>query len=307
MSRFEDNLINSKWFIRAQKKNSRSKDFVKMLIKKEAEVIVSAPQEGLAKAIEKGSVQIQVLIDALNTQRALQIEAYINNILSQTISQYIGQKPAANINVSLRILYNPSMKSAYFMIPALMGLILCILTVLITCMSLSKEKEFGTFEKLLFSPASVIEILLGKTLPYISIGFIVLPLMLATGIILFDLPAAGILKIFFVCLIFIISSCSVAVFISTIAKNQSQAMMASFLFLLPSILLSGMLFPVENIPIYIRWAAYINPIYYLLTLLRNIILKGGDLIFIFQNVLPLAAIGAILAFASIKKFNSKLD
>ena len=306
MRKFEDSLIASKWFVGAKAGES---DLVKMITQRRAEVVIVSPLEGVERNIERGGAQIQLLIDATNAQRAAQIESYVKNIFAAVLSEHYGaEKSAAGIKADVRILYNPSMESAFFMIPALMGFALCILTVLITGMSLSKEKEFGTFEKLISSPVSVGEILLGKTLPYVLLSFIVVPLMLFSGVALFGIPVTGgAIKIFAACLIFIVSSCSVAVFVSTLAKTQQQAMMGSLMFLFPALLLSGLIFPVENIPAAVRWIAYLNPLYYLAALLRNIMLKGGDIAFMLKNCLILLAIGATLAFISVKKFNSKLN
>ena len=306
MRRAEQNMIASKWFVNA--KVSDSGDYAAMLIKRRAEVVVVSPPEGLKKALERGDAQVQLLIDATNAQRAMQIESYVKNILAQTISQEYGISDPEPIKTDIRILYNPSMESAFYMIPALMGFALCILTVSITGMSLAKEKEFGTFEKLISSPATPAEILLGKTLPYVFLSFIVVPLMLIAGVVLFGIPiAGGVLKVFFVCLLFIVSSCSVAVFVSTLAKTQQQAMMGSMMFLFPALLLSGLIFPVENIPVLARWIAYINPVYHLAGLLRNIILKGGDPVFMLKGCVSLVLIGAALAFISVKRFKSKLN
>ena len=310
MRRAEQNMTASGWFVNANVPGSNA-DYTGILTKRRAEVIVVSPPEGLKKALERGSAgnaQVQLLIDATNAQRAMQIESYVKNILAQSISQEYSISVPEPIKIDVRILYNPSMKSAFYMIPALMGFSLCILTVLITGMSLAKEKEFGTFEKLISSPASPSEILLGKTLPYMLLSFIVVPLMLISGVVLFGIPVAGgILKIFLVCLIFIVSSCSVAVFVSTLAKTQQQAMMGSLMFLFPAILLSGLIFPVENIPAFARWIAYVNPVYYLAGLLRNIILKGGDPLFMLKGCAALILIGGALAFISVKRFGSKLN
>jgi ABC-2 type transport system permease protein len=193
------------------------------------------------------------------------------------------------------------------MIPALLGFILCIFTVMLTGISLSKEKESGTFEKLISSPVTVWEILLGKTLTYSLLGFIVALVMIFASYILFGITVkGGILKLLFVCSIFIVSSCSVAIFISTLAKTQQQAMMGSLIFLFPALLLSGLIFPVENIPVYARWIAYINPLYYLLETLRNIVLKGGDWVVLIKNCFALGLIGTVLLIFGVKKFNSKL-
>ena len=302
----EERLFASKWFIPA--KPSQDADLTSSIIKRDAEAVLIMPPQGLAKAIERRDADMQLLIDAANSQRAVQIENYVKNIVAQTISSHYGLEAQAPLNVNINILYNPSLKSALYMIPAIMGFVLCILTVLITGMSLAKEKEFGTFEKLISSPATASEILLGKTVPYVCLAFICAPMIIFAGMIFFGLTVqGGFLKLLIVCLCFIVSSCSIAVFISTLAKTQQQIMMGSLMFLFPSLLLSGLIFPVENIPIFARWLSYINPLYYFLSLLRNIILKGGDLGFMVKNCLALIGIGGLLAFVSFKKFNDKLN
>jgi ABC-2 type transport system permease protein len=302
----EERLLASKWFIPA--KQSKDLALTSAIVKRDAEAVLIMPPEGLSKALERNEADMQLLIDAANSQRAVQIENYVKNIAAQTISAHYGLEPQSPLNMNINILYNPSLESAFYMIPAIMGFVLCILTVLITGMSLAKEKEFGTFEKLISSPATASEILLGKTIPYVFLAFIAAPLIIFAGMIFFDLPVrGGLLKLLIVCLCFIVSSCSIAVFISTLAKTQQQIMMGSLMFLFPSLLLSGLIFPVENIPLFARWLSYINPLYYFLSLLRNIILKGGDLGFMLKNCSALLAIGATLAFISFKKFNDKLN
>jgi len=285
-------------------------DYSKILSERKAEAVLVMQPQGLLKEIENGSAEIQLLIDSVNPQRAVQIENYVKNIVSQTVLQEFGNAQlsgAPPVDLNVKIFYNPSLESPFFMIPALLGFILCIFTVMLTGISLSKEKENGTFEKLISSPVTVWEILLGKTVTYSLLGFIVALLMVLTGYLLFGIIVkGGILKLLFVCSIFIVSSCSVAIFISTLAKTQQQSMMGSFMFLFPALLLSGLIFPVENIPDYARWIAYINPLYYLLTALRNIILKGGDWIVMIQTCVPLALIGTALLIFGVKKFNSKL-
>jgi ABC-2 type transport system permease protein len=295
-AQIEQRILASKWFVKGDKNS--------------AQVSIIFPQErgGLARAIERKNFSIGLFIDATNAQRATQIENYVKSIIAQGLQEEYKNLAQSVLNVNVKILYNPSLKSAYFMVPALMGFILCILTVLITAMSLSKEKEFGTFEKLICSPATIWEILLGKTVPYCLIAFIVVPLIVFASIFIFEIPVrGGILQLLIVCLIFIVSSCSVAVFISTLAKTQQQAMMGSLMFLFPALFLSGLIFPIENMPIYVRWLANLNPLYYLLALLRNIMLKGTDFIFLIKNCGALIIIGSVLAIFSARKFNSKLN
>ncbi|MCL2144876.1 MAG: ABC transporter permease [Endomicrobia bacterium] len=304
----EKRLLASGWFVSAESDGLRGKPAMTTIRKAEAVLVMQS--QGFLKEIERGSAEIQLLIDAVNPQRAVQIENYVKNIVSQAVSHELkntaaGLAPPVDLNV--KILYNPSLESAFFMIPALLGFILCIFTVMLTGISLSKEKENGTFEKLISSPVTVWEIILGKTFTYSLLGFIVALSMVVGAYLLFGITVkGGILKLFFVCSIFIVSSCSVAIFISTLAKTQQQAMMGSLIFLFPALLLSGLIFPVENIPVYARWIAYINPLYYLLETLRNIVLKGGDWAVMAYNSFALGLIGTALLIFGVKKFNSKL-
>ena len=304
----EKRLLESGWFVTAE--TAERVDYSKILSERKAEAVLVMQSQGLLKEIERGSAKIQLLIDAVNPQRAVQIENYVKNIISQTVSQELKDTAAAGgmpIDLNVRILYNPSLESAFFMIPALLGFILCIFTVMLTGISLSKEKESGTFEKLISSPVTVWEILLGKTLTYSLLGFIVALSMVIVAYFLFGITVkGGIFKLLLACSIFIVSSCSVAIFISTLAKTQQQAMMGSLIFLFPALLLSGLIFPVENIPVYARWIAYINPLYYLLETLRNIVLKGGDWIVMIHNSIALGLIGMVLLIFGVKKFSSKL-
>ena len=298
----EKRLLASGWFVSAESDG--------LTTIRNAEAVLVMQSQGFLKEIERGSAEIQLLIDAVNPQRAVQIENYVKNIVSQAVSHELrntaaGLAPPVDLNV--KILYNPSLESAFFMIPALLGFILCIFTIMLTGISLSKEKENGTFEKLISSPVTVWEIILGKTFTYSLLGFIVALSMVVGAYLLFGITVkGGILKLFFVCSIFIVSSCSVAIFISTLAKTQQQAMMGSLIFLFPALLLSGLIFPVENIPVYARWIAYINPLYYLLETLRNIVLKGGDWVVMAHNSFALGLIGTALLIFGVKKFNSKL-
>ncbi|MDR1695714.1 MAG: ABC transporter permease [Endomicrobium sp.] len=306
--KIEKRILESGWFVNAE--SARESDYSKILSERKAEAVLVIGPRGLLKGIEKDSAEIQLLIDAVNPQRAVQIENYVKNIVSQTVEQeFQGAGPAGAMpaGLNVKILYNPTLKSSFFMIPALLGFILCIFTVMLTGISLSKEKENGTFEKLISSPVTVWEILLGKTLTFSLLGFIVALLMVFGAYVLFGITIkGGILKLLLLFSVFIVSSCAVAIFISILAKTQQQSMMGSLLFLFPALLLSGLVFPVENIPGYAGWIAYVNPLYYLLTALRNIVLKGGDWTVIAQNCIPLVLIGITLLFFGVKKFKSKL-
>jgi ABC-2 type transport system permease protein len=189
-----------------------------------------------------------------------------------------------------------------------MMMLLCLITILLTAMSMVREKELGTFETLISAPLHNWEILAGKTLPFIILGLLLMHLILAGGIFIFGLPFRGAYWRFLAAgFMFVLTTISIGTLISTIAKRQQQAMMATFLFLFPAILLSGMMFPLENMPEVLRVVAYVNPLKYMLTLLRNILLKGGDAWVFWSNLGALALIALVAVSVTFNRFRQKLN
>jgi len=187
-------------------------------------------------------------------------------------------------------------------------MLLCIITVLLTSMSLVREKELGTFETLISAPVKNWEILLGKTLPFMLLSMVVVHLILLAAIVIFGLPMRGAYwKFLLAAFLFVCTTVSVGTLISTIARRQQQAMMATFLFLFPAIMLSGMMFPIENMPEGLILVAYLNPLKYMLTLLRNILLKGGDDWVFWTNLAALFLIALVAVGASFNRFRQTLN
>jgi ABC-2 type transport system permease protein len=212
------------------------------------------------------------------------------------------------LSLDVRVLYNPAMESSLFMVPAVMGMILCLVTIVLTSMSLAKERELGTFESIVSAPLENWEILLGKTLPYFLLGLVDALLVIAAGAFLFDVPVRGPLWLLAVsCVVFVTTTVSVGILISTIAAGQQQAMMGSFLFLFTAMLLSGMMFPVENMPPALRWAAYLDPLKYFITLMRHLLLKGGDARVVLGNLSALILMAAAVAALSARRFHQTLN
>ncbi|MEA5001756.1 MAG: ABC transporter permease [Endomicrobiaceae bacterium] len=287
----------------------KESDPVLLIQKHKAEAVLVAPKEGFEYAFERGNKEIQLLVDATNAQRAQQIAVYVKQLLLQTARDKYGKDNFNNVvNIKTRLLFNHYMDTADFMIPALMIMSSFMVLMLVSSMSMTKEIETGTLEKLVVSPSYTYEILLGKIIPYFVIGLLLMAFMLITGIGGFGLSFRGtIWQLFVTAVLFIASALSCATLISTFAKTQQQAMMGSILLILPSILLSGILFPVENIPSSIRWVCYFNPVIYSVTNFRNIILKGGDYLLFWQNCAALLLMCVILSAAAYKHFKSKFS
>lgn len=304
--RVEERALASKWFVPAK---TEGNDQFHWIRSGQANAVLMVPSEGLTKTFERGEGQIQILVDAINAVRARGIERYFQAVIEEVA---LAENPAATkpppVSLDVRVLYNPSMETAFFMVPGVMGMLLTVLTVILTSISMSKEKEIGTFEMLISAPVKNWEILLGKTLPFVFLGMVVFPLVLSVAVFGFGVPIRGHLwQLFLVAFIYVCTAVSIGTLISTFAGNQQQAMMGGFLFLFPSLLLSGLMYPVENMPGALIWIAYLNPLRYFVTLLRNIMLKGGDYFVVWTNLGALVILGAACIWLSFKRFKQTLN
>lgn len=297
-----DRAISSGWFIPA---NVKGEDPFQWVQANQADAVLVAPAEGVTNALNRGVGQLQLLVDATNVIRAQAVENYIHAIVNQVTRIETGNSPPLSLDV--RILYNPSMQSAVFMVPGVMSLILCVITILLTSMSMAREKEMGTFEMIISTPVKTWEILLGKTVPFILLGMADIPLILGLAVFVFKVPMVGSLwALGLAGFVFVCTTVSIGTLISTFADNQQQAMMGGFIFLFVATLLSGLMFPLENMPIPMRALTYINPLAYFITLLRNIMLKGGDASVIWSNLAALTLMAAISIWIAFKRFKPTL-
>jgi len=306
--RIEERAGASGWFSAVRIDSPAAQDYAALLREKRTEAVVAVPPEGLSRALERGDAKIQLLIDAANASRARQVEAYVKNVIALALADNSQAPPLPPVKLDLRVLYNPSLESAIFLVPGIMAMILCIITVIVTSMAIARERETGTFETLISAPVSTGEILAGKTVPYILLGLAEIPIIIAAAVTLFGVPLRGsLLQLAGAGFIFVSTTVMVGVLISTFAQNQQQAMMGGFIFLFPALLLSGVMFPVENIPEGWRLLAYLNPLMYFAKLLRNIMLKGGDWGVFWTNIGALCAIGATIAAISAARFKARLN
>jgi len=277
----------------------------------DADVVLVAPPGGLSRALERGGDGLQALVDASNVLKARAVEQYVGAALAQIASDRALDRPRpppAGVTLDVRVLYNPEMRAAVFMVPSVLAMILCLITIVLTAMAMVREKEMGTFETLVASPAKPWEILMGKTLPYVLLGMLDVPLVLGVAVFGFGVPMRGsIFALFISALLFVCSTVSIGILISTVAHRQQQAMMGSFMFLFPALMLSGIMFPVENMPAVLRVTAYLDPLKYFVSLMRNIMLKGGDWEMLAGNWAALAVMGVLAVALSFGRFKKTLD
>jgi ABC-2 type transport system permease protein len=274
----------------------------------ETEAVIVVPKEGLTKAINNGEGNIQLLINSTNMLRARSIELYLRSISSSVLAKLYGQRGQEQpMNFNVRVLYNPSMISSIFLVPGVMCMIVCLLSIILTSMALAKEKEQGTFEMLISAPVKPWEIIVGKTLPYFILGISNIPLIILTAVLFFSLPVRGpIWIIALTSVIFVATTVCIGMLISTFAKDQQQGMLGGFLFLFPAIMLSGVMFPLDNMPLLLKIVAYLNPLTYFVAIMRNVLLKGGDPYVIVMNTAALIVIAVVTMEISLKRFKSSI-
>lgn len=272
--KFNDKAMASGWFTTVP---TQGREPFEIVQSGAAEVAVVVDTNGLDYLLGPSDSSVQILINAVNTTRASSINSYVQSILNSTLNDSLAGSHQLPIQIIERVFYNPQSKTSFFLIPGLMGTMICMITVLVTSMSITKEKEIGTFETIISAPVSKAEVLIGKALPTVVMGIFNLLSILLLAILLFKMPFQGLLGVFLlVGSIYVICTVSIGVLISTLCSTQQQAMMASFLFIFPSMMLSGLMFPVENMPDWMIVFSELNPMTHFIYVMRNIMLKGGN-------------------------------
>jgi ABC-2 type transport system permease protein len=274
------------------------------------DVALVAPPGGLDKALGRGPAAMQLLIDSSNTVRAQGVNAYMNSITQAITAEKLmqGQPQPVRLSLEPRVLYNPSMDTTRFMVPGVLALLLTLVTLTLTSNSITMEKERGTFEMLISAPVSKGTLLLGKSVPFVLMGMLELPLVLAVAHFGFNVPVVGHLWLLFVAsLAFVTCTVSLGILLSSMAQNQQQAMLGSFLLIYPIQMLSGIIYPIDNMPKALYWTTYLNPLRYFAILIRNILLKGGDPGLVWPNVGALVVLGTALFSLAWVKFSQTLN
>jgi ABC-2 type transport system permease protein len=226
--------------------------------------------------------------------------------LSGSLSDLKPVAPPVEMRVHRR--YNPENVTAYNIVPGLIGTILTMTMVLMTGLAMTRERERGTFENLLATPALPIEVMTGKIVPYIMIGLIQVSLIIAAALLLFEVPMQGNpALLYFVVLIFIAANLTLGITFSSLARNQLQAMQMTFFFFLPSILLSGFMFPFRGMPEWAQWLGSLLPLTHFLLLVRGIMLKGNGLFDLWPQIWPIFAFMLVVIAIGLRFYKRTLD
>lgn len=236
-------------------------------------------------------------------------QAHATSITLQRLAER-GQSIAirAPVEVRTQVWYNPNLVSAYYMVPALIGIILQMLTTVLTSTSMVRERERGTIEQLIVTPIRAWELVVGKLAPYVLIAFIDTLLILIFGVLVFKVPINGSIPLLLVLVaLFLITTLGLGLFISTIASTQQEAILTAFFFMLPSIFLSGFFFPLAAMPTPLQIISYAIPLRYFLIIVRGIVLKGVGAEALYPEIISLIIFAVVIMTAAILRFRKRLD
>jgi ABC-2 type transport system permease protein len=284
-------------------------DITELIESGKAKVALVIPPE-YSRHLHRGeTAPVQFFTDGSEPTAGIQALANASLIVQAKGAELMskGQLSEVALPVSLqpRIWYNPAMQSSIFYLPGLVGLILGMLTVMLTAFAIVRERENGTIEQLSVTPLRRGELIVGKLIPYTIIAYAQVILVLATAVAIFGMPIRGnLLLLLSLTSLFLMFSLGIGLFISTVSRTQFQAMQASVLILLPSVLLSGFIFPVESMPKLAQWISAILPLTYYLRIVRGIIIKGIGMEYLWLDTIILAAMGVltlIIASSRVRK------
>lgn len=257
-----------------------------------------------------GESGIQLVCDATDPNIATMQASYATGIISTVLREQLpAGRQIASLQPEVKLLYNPQMKSAYNFVPGVMGLILMLICAMMTSVSIVREKERGTMEVLLVSPVRPIFIILSKAVPYFVLSFINLTTILLLSVYVLHVPVAGSLFwLVAVSLLFIFVSLSLGLLISTVTQTQVAAMLASGLILMmPTMLLSGMIFPVESMPCILQMVSAIIPARWYIQAVRKLMIQGVDVSYVLTEVTVLSGMAILLIMVSLRKFKNRLE
>ncbi len=254
---------------------------------------------------QKKPAQIGFMVDGTNANSASIALGYANIITHQFNQKISGF--TSPISMRGKMLYNPEAKSVYFMVPGIVATLLTMVTVMLTCMAIVREREIGTLEQLMVTPITTPALLLGKIIPFALIGFLEMSLALAFGMIWFRIPFVGSWPLLYaLSFVYLFATLGVGIFISTVTRTQQQAMFFSWFFSIFALLTSGFFTPIANMPRLIQYLTYINPLRYFMKIVRGIIMKGASIDVLYPEVMAMVIFGLVVFTSSWLRFSKRV-
>lgn len=296
-------------YFRVVHQTDRAADVGDALDHGQAVVGLHIPTEYAADIAAGHSPAIQLLVDGTNSNTATVAQGYAGQIV-QSFGAELGRAAGFSggpVELRTRAWFNPSLESRVYNVPAVIGVIVMMMCLMLTSLGIVRERELGTLEQLLVSPLTPGELILGKTIPVAGIALVQLSLVTAVALLWFRIPLTGsVLTLLFAALLFILSGLAVGLYISAISNTQQEAFLSMYMFFLPAIILSGFLYPVDTMPTFFRHATLLNPLRHFLDVVRGVFLKGAGLPDVWLSCAALAAMAILGLLVATRRFRSTL-
>jgi len=305
-------ILHSGTFIRAEEIRS-DQQIDRALVAGSVDMVLVFPED-FARKLDRGeTVHVQILADGAESNSAV---GYLQRILTDFNTRVMAKRvdragrggaPPGGLSrpvvAEIRYLYNPELRSSFYMVPGVLAMILLVITMLLTSLAITREREIGTMEQLVVTPIRPWQLLAGKMLPFAIVGFVDVNLILVTAVGHFRLPMEGSLGLLYLAsALFLFTTLGMGLLISTVSTTQQQAIFVSLMVMMPAILLSGLMFPIQNMPDPVQWLTYANPLRYFLVIVRGIILKGNGLAELAPQFFMLFALGSVVFALAVGRF-----
>jgi ABC-2 type transport system permease protein len=295
---------------------STQRELGELIDRGEATMVVRIDRNFARKLKSGQQAPVQLIIDGTDSNAALVVGRYAGSVLGSYSEQMMrdrirrlgaGGEISAPVAVEQRAWFNPNLISRYSFVPGVIAMVVMLVSLMLTAMAVVREKEIGTMEQILVSPIRPMELMLGKTIPFVLISLADVALVTVVGVFWFEVPFRGsILVLLLGTILFLFNSVGLGLFFSTISSTQQQAMMASSFFFTPAILLSGFVFPIANMPAAVQYVTYINPLRYFIVVVQGIFLKGVGLATLWPQMAAMAALGITMLAMSVLRFHKRV-
>jgi ABC-2 type transport system permease protein len=286
-------------------------DVDKVFKKGKTKAVIIFEKDFGKKLLSEGKAALSIIADGSEPNTATLVTNYTSAIVNDFNRKFAGNSLSGTVRIQpeVKMFYNPNLKSHYMFVPGVITLILILICALMTSVTITREKEFGTMEVLLVSPLRPIQIILGKVMPYFILSFINVLLILALSWFVFELPVKGSLILLLAeSMLYILMSLSLGILISTMSSTMQQAIFISLIgLMLPTILLSGFIFPIENMPEVYNYVSMLMPPRYFIVIIKNIMIKGTGIMYIWKETLILIAMTLVFIGISVRKFKIRLE
>jgi len=279
------------------------------LVSGRAVVALTIPGDFSKRQARGETAEVQVVVDGTDMNSGGVAAGYAAALIAHYVRTRSGvAPPAPPVSQQPRVWYNPDLRSANYMVPAVICMILGTVMTAVTALGLVREREAGTLEQLIVTPIRPIELMLGKTLPFAAIGLLDVGLIVLLARLGFHVsPAGSVLLLLFSAALFLLTTLGLGLFISSVSRTQQQAMLTAFFVLLPSVILSGFMFPIQNMPRLVQYLTYGIPLRYFVAIVRGIYLKGVGMDMLWPQLAALAALGGVIFTLSGLRFQKRLD